>query len=109
MLDAQLGFRQAIASPHIVPRQLDEEISRDNDSIQEVEARDQGVPIVGIPELYAHLFRIKMEIAAMAKPSDQSIKVIKGESVAVMHCGASQRITSSLINCKDVMGKVRII
>ncbi len=47
-LRAQLGITQAVASPHIVPtsRQLDEEIPRDDDSVQEVEARDQGVPVV---------------------------------------------------------------
>ncbi len=45
----------------------------------------------------------------MARPSDPSIKVIKEKSVAVMDCGASQTITGSLINCKDVMEKVTII
>ncbi len=108
-LNAQLGLTKAMALSHIVPRQLDEEIPRDNYSIQQVEVRDQGVPVVRIPELYAYLFRIKTEIAAMARPSDQSIKVIKEKSVAVMDCGASQTIISSLIYCKDVVEKMTII
>jgi hypothetical protein len=45
----------------------------------------------------------------MARPSDQSAKVIREKSVAVMDCGALQTITGSLINCKDVMEKVPII
>jgi hypothetical protein len=110
-LYAQLGFRQAMASSHIVPRQLDEEIPRDNDDCQEFETQDpsQEVPVVIIPESYAYLFRLKTEIAVMARPSDQSTKVIKEKSVAVRDCGALQTITCSLINCKDVMEKVTII
>ncbi len=42
----------------------------------------------------------------MARPSDQSIKVIKEISAAVLECSASQTIIGSLINCKDVMEKV---
>jgi hypothetical protein len=97
-LNAKPRLSCSMALSHIVPRQLDEEIPRD-DSIEEVEARDQGVPVVRIPELYAHLFRIRTEISAIARSSDQSIKVIKEKSVAVIDCGASQTITSSLINC----------
>ncbi len=67
------------------------------------------MPIVKIPERYAYLFRLKTETAAMARPSDQSTKVIREKSVAVMDCGASQTITCSLFNCKDVMEKVTII
>ncbi len=66
-----------MASSHIVSRQLDEEIPRGNDACQEVETQDQEVPVNRIPELYEYLFRIKTEIAAMARPSDQSIKIIK--------------------------------
>ncbi len=40
-LYAQLGCRQAMASSHIVPRQLDEEITRDNDACQEFENQGQ--------------------------------------------------------------------
>ncbi len=98
-----------MASSHIVPRQLDEEIPRDNDACQEFETQDQEVPVVKIPEWYAYLFRLKTETAAMARQSDQSTKVIRGKFVAVMDCGASQTITCSLINCKDVMGNVTII
>jgi hypothetical protein len=65
------------ASSHIVHRQLDEEIPRDNDAGQEFETQDQEVPVVKIPEQYAYLFRIKTEIAAMARPSDQYTKVIR--------------------------------
>jgi hypothetical protein len=96
-----------MASLHIVPRQLGEEIQRDSDSNQEVKTRDQGVLVVGIPERYAQLFRTETEIASMA--SDQYIQVMKGKSVAVVDCGASQTITGSLVNCKDVMEKVTII
>ena len=49
-----------------------------------------------------HLFRTKTEIAAMARPLDLSIQVIKEKSVPVMDCGASQTITGSLVNCKDL-------
>ncbi len=49
-LYARLGFRQAMASSHIVPRQLDEEIPRDNDACQEFETQDQQVPVIIIPE-----------------------------------------------------------
>ena len=51
-LYAQLGFRQAMASSHIVPRQLDEEIPSDDDACQEFETQDQEVPAVKIPERY---------------------------------------------------------
>jgi hypothetical protein len=65
-LYAQLGSKQAMASLYIVPQQLKEEIPRDNYSIQEVETVDQDVPVpvVEIPECYAHLFRTKTELAA---------------------------------------------
>jgi hypothetical protein len=98
-----------MASSHIVPRQLDEEIPRDNAACQECETQDQEVPVVIIPSRYAYLFRLKTKKAAMARPSDQSTKVIREKSVSVMDCGASQTITSSLINCKDMMEKVTII
>jgi hypothetical protein len=70
-LYAQLGFRQATVSSHIVPRQLpvDEKIPRDNDACQEFETQDQEVPVVKVPQRYAYLFRLKTEIAAMARPS----------------------------------------
>ena len=58
-LYAQLGLRQAMASSHIIPKQLDEEIPRDNNAHQEFEAQDQGLPVVKIPEWYAYLFRLK--------------------------------------------------
>jgi hypothetical protein len=45
----------------------------------------------------------------MARPSNQSIQVIKDKSVLVMNCGASQTITVSLLNCKEVKQKVTII
>ena len=67
------------------------------------------MPVVKIPEWYAYLFRLKTETAAMARPSDQSTKVIREKSVAVMDCGASQTIISSLIYCKDVVEKMTII
>jgi hypothetical protein len=76
-LYAQLGFRQAMASSHIVPKQLDEEIPGDNDAHQEFETQDQEVPVVKIPERYAYLFRLKTETEAMARPSDQSTKAIR--------------------------------
>ncbi len=69
-LYAQLGLRQALASSHIVPKQLEEEIPRDNDAHQEFETQDQGLPVVKISERYAYLFRLKTETAAMARPSD---------------------------------------
>ncbi len=67
------------------------------------------MPVVKIPERYAYLFRLKTEIAAMARPSDQSTKVLREKSVDVTDCGASQTITCSLVNCKDVMENVTII
>ena len=108
-LYAQLGLRRAMASSHIVPKQLDEEIPRDNNYNQEFETQDQGFPVVKLPERLTYLFRHETEKAAMARPSEQSTKVIREKSVAVMDCGASQTITGSLINCKDVMEKVTII
>jgi hypothetical protein len=66
-LYAQLGSKQAMTSLHIVPRQLDEEIPRDNYSCQEVEARDHSVPVVRVPELCLHLFRMKTDITAMTR------------------------------------------
>ena len=108
-LYAQLGLRQAMASSHIVPKQLDEEIPRDNNYNQEFETQDQGFPVVKLPERLTYLFRHETEKAAMARQSEQSTKVIREKSVAVMDCGASQTITGSLINCKDVMEKVTII
>jgi hypothetical protein len=85
-LYAQLGIKQAMASLHVVPRPLDKKIPTDNNlnSVREVETRDQDLPVVSIPECYARLFRTKTEMAAMAGPSDQSIKVIKEVSVDVM-------------------------
>ncbi len=44
-LYGQLGLRQAMASSHIVPKQLDEEIPRVNDAYQEFETK---VPVVKI-------------------------------------------------------------
>ncbi len=108
-LYAHQGFRQAMASSHIVPRQLNEEITRDNTACQEFETQDQQVPVVKIPERYVYLFSFKTETAATARPSDQATKAIKEKYVAVMNCGASQTITGSLINCKEVMEKVTII
>ncbi len=93
-LYTQLGSKQAMATLHIVSRQLDEEIPRYNDSINAVETWDQGVSVVRIAERYAHqlrtktVFRTKMERAAMPRQSDQSIQVAKEKSVAVMDCGA---------------------
>jgi hypothetical protein len=58
---------------------------------------------------YAYLFRLKTETAALARPLDQSTKVIRGKSVHAMDCGALQTIISSLIICKDLMEKVTII
>jgi hypothetical protein len=46
LLHAHQVSKQAVVLLHIVPRQLDEEISRQNNSIQEVDTRDQGVPDV---------------------------------------------------------------
>ena len=108
-LYAQLGLRQAMASSHIVPKQLDEEIPRDNNDNQEFETQDQGFPVVKLPERLTYLFRHETEKVAMARPSEQSTKVIREKSVAVMDCGASQTITGSLINCKAVMQKVTIL
>jgi hypothetical protein len=51
----------------------------------------------------------KTERAAMAQLSKQSVQVIEDKSVIVMDCGASQTITSSLINCKEVKEKLTII
>ena len=48
------------------------------------------------------MIRDKTERAAMARPSKQSTQVIKDKSVIVMDYGASQTITNSLINCKEV-------
>ncbi len=67
------------------------------------------MPVVKKSERYEDLFRLKTKTAAIARPSDQSTKVMRGKSVAVMDCGALQTITGSLINCKDVMEKVIII
>ncbi len=64
-----------MASSHIVPKQLDQEIPRVNDAHQEFETQDQEVPVVKIPEQYAYLFRLKTETAAMVRPSDQSTKL----------------------------------
>ncbi len=98
-----------MASSHIVSKQLDEEIPRDKSACQEFETQDQELPVVKIPEQNEYLFRLKTETAAMARPSDQSTKVIRKKSVAVMDCGASQTITCSLINCNDVMEKRQLL
>jgi hypothetical protein len=47
----------------------------------------------------------------MARPSDQSMQVIKETFMAAMDssCRASQTITCFLVNCKDVIEKVTIV
>ena len=62
-----------------------------------------------IPERFAFIIRNGTARAAMARPSIESTQVIKDKSALVMDCGASQTITSSLINTKDVKEKVTII
>ena len=49
--------------------------------------------------------------AAMARPvsEDESVKVIKDKSVAIVDCGASSTLTGSLINATDIEEKVTII
>ena len=51
--------------------------------------------------------------AAMARPvsEDESVKVIKDKSVAIVDCGASSTLTGSLINLNatDIEEKVTII
>ena len=103
---AHLGIKQALTSLEIVPHPLDQELPRNNDSIQEVDT--QG-PVVRIPERFAFIIRNGTARAAMARPSIESTQVIKDKSALVMDCGASQTITGSLINTKDVKEKVTII
>ena len=45
----------------------------------------------------------------MARPSDQTIQVIKDKSTLVMEYGASQTITGSPINSREVKEKVIIV
>ena len=42
-------------------------------------------------------------------PEDESVKVIKDKSVAIVDCGASSMLTGSLINATDIEEKVTII
>ena len=96
-----------MAASHIVPHPL-EELPR-NDSNQVSETTDQEATAARIPERLASIIRDKTERAAMARLSKQSTQVIKDKSVIVMDCGASQTITNSLINCKEVKEKVTMI
>jgi hypothetical protein len=41
----------------------------------------------------------------MARPSEQSAQAIKDKSVLVMDCGASTKITGSLLHCTEVNEK----
>ena len=58
----------------------------------------QGIEetVVRIPERIAYFIRNKTERAAVARPSDQPIQVIKDKTAIVMDCGASQTRTGSL-------------
>ena len=49
--------------------------------------------------------------AAMARPvsEDESVRVIKDKSVAIVDCGSSSALTCSLINARDIEEKVTII
>ena len=49
--------------------------------------------------------------AAMASPvsEDESVKIIKDKSVAIVDCGASSTLTCSLIDATDIEEKVTII
>ena len=58
-----LGIKQALTSSNIVPHPLDEELLRNNDSIQEVDAL---VTVVVIPERFAFIIRNETARAAMA-------------------------------------------
>ncbi len=58
-----------------------------------------------VHERFVFIIKNKTERAVMARLSKQSVQVIKDKSVIVMDCGASQTITCSLINCKEVKEK----
>ncbi len=47
--------------------------------------------------------------AAMARPVDEAVKVIKVKSVAIGDCGASSTPTGSHINARDIEEKVTIV
>ncbi len=58
-----------------------------------------------VPERFAFIFKSATERAATARPSEQSPQSITDKSAVVMDCGASQTITGSLLNSRDVIEK----
>ena len=104
MTQSELDFKQAMASSNIAPYHQDEGQPIPNLSESENVGDDTEDSVI-VPERFAFIFKNETERAAMARPSVQSPQSITDKSVVVMDCGASQTITESLLNSRDVIEK----
>ena len=104
MTQLELDFKQAMASSNIAPYHQDEGQPIPNLSESENVGDDTEDSVI-VHERFAFIFKNhdKTERAAMARPSKQSPQSITDKSVVVMDCGASQTITGSLLNSRDVI------
>ena len=97
---AMLGFKQALTSLNLAPKDL----WRGKITFHEDAPPDDQDSTMIIKEDFAFIIREHAARAAMAQPSETGPMVtqLKDKSVIVMDCGASRTVTGSLLNTREV-------
>ena len=105
---AEFESRQAMASSYIASQYMEhQETINDSTEID----WNNGDELLILSQRSTRALKEARARAAMARPvsEDESVKVIKDKSVAIVDCGASSTLTGSLINATDIEEKVTII
>ena len=105
---AELKFKQATTSLYIASQYMEHQETINDSTEIDWNNRDEYLLL---SRRSTELLREGRARAAMARPvsEDDSVKVIKDKSVAIVDCGASSTLTGSLINASDIEEKVKIV
>ena len=104
---AELGSKQAMTSSYIAPDYMENETTID-DSVPEEDCNNWDDHVI-LSRRSTELVRAARARVAVARAGEELTRIIKDRSVAIVDCGATDTLTSSLINATDVEEKLTII